>query len=309
MKNNKDKFKKQIAELEREAVEEKKWTMKGEASVKNRPTDALLDEELEFDRNAKPVPVITQEVTESIEELIRRRIKNYEFDDLPRRLFNDINNDRFKMHDDFNIEEVGKKSQKSLAEIYEDEHYNGVTKETQTNDKLKKQHDDIVELYQSLSYKLDSLCSAHYIPKPAAKSLEIKVNASSISMEDAQPLAMSSESTLAPQEVFKLQRGVNKKTNEVVLANGLIVNKNELTTEEKKNLRQKGKRKRSKEQKNSSENASKKTKKNGKASNSEVLETLRKGEVQVIDNKGVRKDINGNVIKDGQISKSVSFKL
>lgn len=296
-------IKKQIEELEREAVEEKKWTMKGEANAKSRPVDALLDEELEFDRNAKPVPVITQEVTESIEELIRRRIKNYEFDDLPRRLFSDVTKERFKDKGISNeeFEEMGKKSQKSLAEIYEDEHYNGVTRETVQNEELKKKHDEVIQMYQSISYKLDALCLANFIPKPATKALEIKVNTSSIAMEDAQPLAMSAESTLAPQEVFKPKVGINKETNEVTLANGLIVNKDELSKEEKKNLRLKLKRRKKAEE--SKKPAKKKSKK------ADVLDTLKQANVQVIGKRGEKTDLAGNVIKDGGASKSVRFKL
>ncbi|GMM33761.1 rRNA-processing protein [Saccharomycopsis crataegensis] len=295
---------KQIAELEKEAVEEKKWTMKGEASVKNRPTDALLDEELEFDRNAKPVPIITKEVTESIEDLIRRRIQNYEFDDLPRRLFSDMENDKFKSTPQVDMDEMGKKSQKSLAEIYEDEHYNGVTADSVKNDELEAKHEEIIALYQSVTYKLDALCSAHYIPAPAGKSLEIKVNTSTITMEDAQPLIMNSESTLAPQEVFKAQSGVNKETNEVRLANGMIVNKDELTKEEKKNMRQKNKRKLHKQ--NEAAAIKKKSKKSKKE---DVMDTLKKANVQVISKKGVKTDIRGNIIKEGGKSKSVGFKL
>ena len=48
------------------------------------------------------------------------------------------------------------------------------------------------------------LCSAHFIPKPhQAKTIDIKVT-DSISMEDAQPLHVSNESRLAPQEIYKI---------------------------------------------------------------------------------------------------------
>ncbi|GMF04765.1 unnamed protein product [[Candida] boidinii] len=70
------KIKKEIEKLENEQISEKKWTMKGEVSAKNRKNDSLLIEELQFDRTAKPVPVITQEITESIVDIIRRLKKN-----------------------------------------------------------------------------------------------------------------------------------------------------------------------------------------------------------------------------------------
>lgn len=289
----------QIAELEKEAVEEKKWTMKGESSIKSRPTDALLDEELEFDRNAKPVPVITKEVTESIEELIRRRIKNYDFDDLPRRLFSDINK-RLQKRDDFSFEELGKKSQKSLAEIYEDENFNGVTSETTKNEELEKKHNEIIELHQNLAYKLDSLCSLHFIPKPAGTNLEVKVNTSTIQMEDAQPVAMASETTLAPQEIYKSKNGVNDK-NEITLSNGLIISRGEMSREEKKTLRNKRKR----------QNKEFNKKKSKKAKEGSALDVLKKSgaKVTVVDSRGTKKDLDGNAVRDNASHKSVSFKL
>lgn len=70
------KLQSQIAKLEEENVARKNWTMMGEAKASARPLNSLLEEDLEFDRGAKPVPVITREITETLEDLIRNRIKN-----------------------------------------------------------------------------------------------------------------------------------------------------------------------------------------------------------------------------------------
>lgn len=53
---------------------EKNWATKGEARAKDRPRDALLEEDLEFERAGKVVPVAGEELTLSIEELIKKRI-------------------------------------------------------------------------------------------------------------------------------------------------------------------------------------------------------------------------------------------
>ena len=147
-------IRKQIEQLENEAVAEKKWSLKGEVKAKDRPEDALLTEELEFDRTAKPVPVITSEVTESLEDMIRRRIQDSNFDDLQRRTLLDIT--RKSQRPQFELSDV--KSSKSLAEIYEDD-YTRAEDESALSEELQKAHSEISELYANLVYKLDVLSS------------------------------------------------------------------------------------------------------------------------------------------------------
>ncbi|GMG32545.1 unnamed protein product [Ambrosiozyma monospora] len=225
----------EIEQLEAESIAEKKWTMKGEASVKNRDADALLEEDLEFDRTAKPVPVITQEVTESIEEIIKRRIKDQQFDELKKRIVSELND--FKPSSRVEVSET--KSAKSLAEIYEDEY---LDRESDTvNEELKKAHDEISELFSGLMNKLDSLTSAHFVPKPKQQLVDIKVQTSTIQLEDQTPLTMASNDTLAPQEVYRTNRKIGK--NEVVLKSGVVMNKEELNRDDKQRLRRARKRK------------------------------------------------------------------
>ncbi|OWB61680.1 hypothetical protein B5S29_g2580 [[Candida] boidinii] len=232
------KIKKEIEKLENEQISEKKWTMKGEVSAKNRKNDSLLIEELQFDRTAKPVPVITQEITESIVDIIRRRIKNEQFDELSKRIISELNN--FKNSKKIEVSE--EKSKKSLSELYEDEYNsNELNDNTVINEELQKQHDEISELYIQLNHKLDSLCSSHFIPKPKEKLIDIKVQASTILMEDSQPLTLSNSETLAPQEIYKTKSKIDK--NEIQLKSGIIISKDELDRSEKQRLRRSKKRK------------------------------------------------------------------
>jgi U3 small nucleolar RNA-associated protein MPP10 len=69
-----ERVKQQIEEFEMQNVGQKDWTLGGEASAKARPLNSLLEEDLEFDHAAKPVPVITQETTETLEDMIKKRI-------------------------------------------------------------------------------------------------------------------------------------------------------------------------------------------------------------------------------------------
>lgn len=278
----------QIEQLEQEAIADKKWALMGEVDAQNRPADSLLTEDVEFDRTAKPVPVVTTDVTESIEQLIRRRIQEYNFDDLQKRVISDMSSQRMKPQ----FELSDQKSSKSLAEIYEDD-YKNVPQDAGVSEELKKSHDEISNLFSSLCYKLDALSSAHFIPKPAQKSLEVRVDTAAISMEDAQPLSMSSASTLAPQEIYKVAK--SSDPNEITLRNGIAMSKDELTRDDKNRLRRAAKRKKSK---SATRNVRKKSKKD------DVIDSLASGKnITVINKKGEKHDIRGRA-KNGNNSGS-----
>lgn len=286
----------QIAQLEKEAVADKKWALKGEVKAKDRPDDALLTEDLEFERTSKPVPVITNEVTESLEDMIRRRIQEEKFDDLQRRVISGVSS--FGSKPRFELSDV--KSSKSLAELYEDD-YKGTPQEGTVSEELQQTHDEISDLFNNLIYKLDALSSAHFIPKPTQKSLEVKVQTAAISMEDAQPLTMSSASTLAPQEIYRV--GKSDDANQISLSNGVVMSKDELTRDDKNRLRRALKRKRSKAI------ASKKQKPNKKSKKDDVIDTLSKAKnVTIIDKKGEKSDVKGNAKRDFK-SGSTNLKL
>ncbi|RLV93633.1 U3 small nucleolar RNA-associated protein MPP10 [Spathaspora sp. JA1] len=311
----------EIAKLEAELIADKKWTMKGEINSNQRPKDSLLEEtELSFDRTAKPVPIITQEVTETIEDLIRKKIKNDEFNDLPKRIITDIS----KFHKFDKVEVSEQKSAKSLAEIYEDE-YNQVDSQAQEiSDEVKKQHDEITELFTSVNHKLDVLCSVHFVPAPHQfKTIDIKVtdaSAPAISMEDAQPLHVSSEATLAPQEVYKLgddpilANGTAGKS-QVQLKSGLSYSKDEISRDDKQRLRRAAKRKKAKHYNERQEIKRQKSKQQTPAQQpknarvGEVIDTLSKAKnITVIGKRGQMTDVKGNVKKNIE-QNSNSFKL
>lgn len=228
---------KEIALLEKESIAEKKWTMKGEVSAKQRGAESALVEDLEFDRNAKPVPVITQEITESLEDIIRRRIRNDEFDDIPKRIISELTN--FKPSQKLDIDE--RQSKKSLAQIYEDEYNNNADNTSKVSDELKAAHDEITVLWDKVNWELDSLYSANFVPKPKQKLLDVKVQTSTVSLEDAQPLTMGDTQRLAPQEIYKTNTKVGK--DEVQLRSGVVMAKAELDREDKARLRRAKKRK------------------------------------------------------------------
>lgn len=65
---------KQIASIESANLSDKPWQMVGEVTDHSRPVNSLLEEDVEFERVTRPQPVITEEKTQSLEDVIRQRV-------------------------------------------------------------------------------------------------------------------------------------------------------------------------------------------------------------------------------------------
>jgi U3 small nucleolar RNA-associated protein MPP10 len=109
----KEKLKETIVQLENKLVDDKGWQMSGEIASIRRPVDSLLAENVEFDHGVKVAPVITQEVTLSIEDLIKKRIKEESWDDVIRKKAPKKPKKKPTVELDF------QKSKESLADLYE----------------------------------------------------------------------------------------------------------------------------------------------------------------------------------------------
>ncbi|KAG1833842.1 Mpp10 protein [Suillus variegatus] len=206
----------QIKELEAENVAKKDWVLMGEATSRSRPQDSLLQEDLEFERTMKAVPVITETVVQGLEERIKARIKDGRFDDVVR--IRAIDDKPFLPSRFFELQDT--KSSQSLAQIYEDEYVvaqNGGTGE---------EHDEITKLWDSICSKLDALCNAHYTPKAPKATISTVSNVSAATLESALPTSKTVSSMLAPEEVFKT-------------ASSDLRARSELTPAEKRTLRAK----------------------------------------------------------------------
>ena len=292
----------EIRKLEAANVAKRDWTLSGEARAADRPLNSLLEEDLEFERAGKPIPVITSEVSEDIEALIKRRILARDFDEVIRRRpgdlvtgAKDIRRGRFELDDS--------KPQQSLAEVYEAEHLQTVDPEgymSKRDEKLKKDHETIEKLWANVSAKLDALSSWHYKPKPPEANINVVADVPTISMEDARPSAGGDVggSMLAPQEVYKAGEGVDKK-REIVPQSGLVKAREEMTREEK--LRR---RRREKERiKKAGGLADGKKVGAGKVDSKrekekEVVNHLKRGGVKVIDpKKGELKEVDGRAAR------------
>jgi U3 small nucleolar RNA-associated protein MPP10 len=184
----------QIHELEAENVAKKDWVLVGEASSKARPHDSLLQEDLEFERATKAVPVITEEVVLGLEARIKARISEGRFDDVVRR--RPLDDKPFLPSRFFELQDT--KSTQSLAQIYEGE-YMAAQTNTPNDDRdgrLKKEHEDITKLWDSICNKLDALCNAHYIPKPVSHILLLTFISAHCTTNSRQPAYLQSRTFL-----------------------------------------------------------------------------------------------------------------
>ncbi|KAM0797429.1 U3 small nucleolar ribonucleoprotein complex, subunit Mpp10 [Usnea florida] len=294
----------EIQRLEAASVAKRDWTLSGEARAADRPINSLLEEDLDFERAGKPIPVITQEVSEDIEALIKRRILAREFDEVIRRRpgnlatgNGDVRRGRFELDDT--------KPQQSLAEVYEAEHLKSVDPEGHADirdEKLKREHAKVEQMWKDVSATLDALTSWHYKPKPPTASINVVADVPTISMEDARPAAggdIGGESMLAPQEVYKPGEGKRNKDEVMKKRSGLPIGREEMTRDEKVRRRRREKERIRKAgglaPVKSAEGRGKKTEeKRG------VIGDLRKGGVRIIGKKGEVRDVQGKAV-NGQV--------
>mmetsp|Transcript_10122 Transcript_10122/g.18604 ORF Transcript_10122/g.18604 Transcript_10122/m.18604 type:complete len:677 (+) Transcript_10122:104-2134(+) len=210
-------IKQQIEELKAEALGDKSWEMKGEAHARKRPQNSLLEKgDLDVGYISKPAPTITEDSTRSLEDIIKQRILDGDFDDVERKLPPAQDAD-YKPKAELSVE----KSNVGLADEYAKEYeetFLGHTPEAVA--KRTKEQNEIMDMFSELCGKLDALTNFHFTPKPPSKSDgEIRpVNVSAIHMEEALPVTESAANHAAPEEVLATKRGrdgVGKTTEEM----------------------------------------------------------------------------------------------
>ncbi|RKP17782.1 hypothetical protein ROZALSC1DRAFT_30448, partial [Rozella allomycis CSF55] len=155
-----ERMNKMIADLEKENVSEKPWTMIGEVTSKVRPENSLLEEVVEFDQT-KPVPEISEEVARSLEDIIKQRIIQNAFDDVQRR-YEDVKPVSTE------LDEVSQeKSKESLAQLYEEDFKkkNNSEYKSEADKKLEKEKFEIKALFNELTQKLDALSNFNFTPR------------------------------------------------------------------------------------------------------------------------------------------------
>ncbi|CAM8878193.1 unnamed protein product [Rhodiola kirilowii] len=186
----------QIAQQEKSMLEPKTWAHRGEVTAAQRPKNSALEVDLDFERNVRPAPIITEEVTLSLEDMIKKRILEGRFDDVqkPPGLPTKAPRERKELDET--------KSKKGLGEIYEDEYVQKTNPDAApicSSDELKK---EAGMLFKKICLQLDALSHFHFAPKPVIEEMSIQSNLPAIAMEEVAPLAVSDATMLAPEEIY-----------------------------------------------------------------------------------------------------------
>ena len=173
----------------------KPFALKGETSVQDREKDTLLKLEIEHDTAKKPMPDTS---SFNIESLIKERVANVVFDNIERKMNVDTTHvqdpSKMSVKKRFDIEKQTQKSEKSLAQIYEEEYLKresedlfGVT----TSQERPKEHVEIEKMWNSIEEKLNMLSNSFYRPKSYSTEITVEDQKNITVKEDIQPAAIN----------------------------------------------------------------------------------------------------------------------
>lgn len=201
----------QTLQLEQDMMSEKPWRMMGEAKGTNRATDSLLDSTPEFEVAFKPPPILTAEHTTSIEEMIKKRIIDDDWDDVVPRELPDIGANKRGGGDAPEVSQ--EKSKLGLGELYEREYLKKTTgfdrdaHEKQTEEDAAKE--EMKRLFANLCSQLDALSNYQFAPRPVAEEADVhnREDVPAIAMEEVLPLHVSQSRGVAPEEVYAGGKG------------------------------------------------------------------------------------------------------
>ncbi|KAM9989608.1 hypothetical protein ACTFIY_005664 [Dictyostelium cf. discoideum] len=203
------KIQQRIKELEAQNLKKKDWTLVGESSARDRPSDSLLGEVLDYDHTQRATPTITEETNKTIDDIIKKRILEKNFDDVIRKTEKEFK-DNYKKK----IELSDEKNTEGLGDVYEKSYMKQVLGVEET-DELKQKHIKIYELFNKLCYKLDSLSNFQFTPK-RIKDRELNITtANALTIEEKIPIATSSATMIAPEEVYFKKNADEKGESEL----------------------------------------------------------------------------------------------
>lgn len=196
-----------INELEEENLKKKPWKLVGEVTGDRRPENSLLEEAFQYDFVSRPAPVISEDTTSKIEDIIKQRIRDQTWDDVQRKQKPVELPFEYKRR--LMLEQ--EKSKVGLAEVYEKDFLDRQQQEKKEDE--CEAHKEIRKLMSGLFIQLDAMSNYYFTPKPPEAEIKVISNLPSITAEEAIPLTMSAGELLAPEEVLaKPKRPVKSET-------------------------------------------------------------------------------------------------
>jgi U3 small nucleolar RNA-associated protein MPP10 len=235
----KRKIEQEIKGVETELMGSRSWELRGELAGKDRPENSLLEIHTEIERASKPAPLVTQEHTSSLEEMIIKRITDGRFDDVQVREQPTVPT---AGADDFTLSQ--EKSRVGLGEVYAQDFLAKSMGQDATGQSEKESEAalELKALFHKVIRSLDALAHFHYTPKPvvAEASLStVQQHLPALALEDVTPMTEGYAGNLAPEEVHGKKRG----RDAALMADA------ELTSDDRKRLRNASKATRRKERK------------------------------------------------------------
>ena len=176
-----------ISEIEKIMMEPKPWQMSGETTAMERPKDALLELDVDFNvsKRLPPDPL----TSEQLEALLLKRIENMQFDDVVRK--------KKPVDVVSKFEEVSQmKSKKTLVELYEDEIRNRNSEYQDDVQSFTQEQKKAIEMWKSLEHELNKFTERRFV----ARRPQEKVEVTQMANVDAEVRA---EPTQTPEEIMK----------------------------------------------------------------------------------------------------------
>lgn len=279
-----EKMNEKIALLEKELLEKKPWQLQGEVTAQKRPENSLLEETLHFDHAVRMAPVITEETTLQLEDIIKQRIRDQAWDDVVRKEKPKEEAYEYKKRLTLDHE----KSKLSLAEIYEQEYMK--LSQQKTAEEENPEHVAIQKMMDSLFLKLDALSNFHFIPKPPVPEIKVVSNLPAITMEEVAPVSVSDAALLAPEEVKEKNKAGDIKTTAEKTATDKKRERRKKKFQKRLKIKEKEKRRKALEKSNPD-----KAGKYSKAAASETLKQLTKaGRASLLKDEGKDKALKSS---------------
>ena len=215
----------QIKKIEEKMISNKKdWSTKGEILAKERPKDSLLTKAMDFEVGLRAPPIPDREFTDKLENMIKQRIIDDIFDDPIKKDFINLNEQK-KAENELDFE----KSKKGLGEIYEEKYLGNETTETKV-DEIKKDCDDLCNQLFDIFKQMTNGTATPYGLKGKKEDLINITNIPAIQIEEkGNFISDNTEKIKSGKEMLNIKKLRTK-------------NKEEMTSEELKNIHNKKKR-------------------------------------------------------------------